>query len=65
MENKEKTIRSRGTDGAKVIQIIVTETTVGQGTPDDPCRRVEQYWFLDGTPLARIDPIAETSVQEA
>jgi len=61
MEDIKKAVRPRGTDSAKVIQVIVTESLLGRGTPDDPCRTVVQYWSLDGTPLAQVDPIAAPS----
>lgn len=49
---KNKTARPRGTDSAKVIQVIVTEALEGAGTPEDPCRVQRRYWSLDGKLLA-------------
>lgn len=40
--------RPRGTDGAKVIQVIETRALEGSGTEDDPCRTKVQYWSFDG-----------------
>ena len=44
--------RPRGTDSAKVIQVIATEALEGRGTDADPCRIKKQYWSLDGELLA-------------
>ena len=38
----------RGCDSARVEQVIVTRALKGAGTEDDPCRKVIQYWTLDG-----------------
>lgn len=43
---------ARGTDSAKVIQVIVTESLEGRGTADSPYRVIKQYWSLDGELLA-------------
>jgi len=51
MDNK-KTVRPRGTDSAKVIEVIETKSIRGDGTADDVCREVIQYWSLDGELLA-------------
>lgn len=48
--------RPRGTDKAKVIQVIVTEALRGEGTKTDVCRCVMQYWDFDGRLLAENDP---------
>jgi hypothetical protein len=59
MTNPQKeTVRPRGTDSAKVIQVIVTEAIEGRGTEDDPVRNVLQYWSLDGKLLAKVDPVS-------
>ena len=44
---QEKTVRPRGTDSARVIQVIETRAIEGRGTPDDPCRTLIQYWEMD------------------
>ena len=49
--------RPRGTDSAKVIQVIVTESLCGEGTDEDPCRMVLQYWDFEGNFLAENDPL--------
>jgi len=57
MFDEKKTARPRGTDSAKVIQVIVTEALEGNGTKEDPCRIQKRYWNLDGELLAENDPI--------
>jgi hypothetical protein len=47
-----KTVGPRGTDSAKVIEVIETKSIRGDGTEDDLCREVTQYWSLDGELLA-------------
>lgn len=48
--------RPRGTDSAKVIQVIETIALRGSGSSqEDPVRRVKQYWSLDGEMLAEKD----------
>lgn len=49
---QKETARPRGTDSAKVIQVIVTESLVGRGTDEDPCYIQKRYWSLDGILLA-------------
>lgn len=42
---------------ARVIQVIETDLELrGDGTHNAPFRRVRQYWTLDGTLLAEVDP---------
>ena len=52
----EKTIRPRGTDSARVIQVIETRSIRGRGTADDVNREVIQYWSFDGELLAEREP---------
>ena len=52
-----ETVRPSGTDSAKVIQVIVTESVVGRGTEEDPTRSILQYWSLTGEFLAKVDPV--------
>lgn len=52
-------VRPRGTDSARVIQVIETKTLRGIGTEEDMCRQVTQYWDFDGTLLAENDPCAK------
>ena len=37
-DNEIKSVRPRGTDSAKVIQVIVTKSLEGIGTEEDPCK---------------------------
>ena len=48
--------RPRGTDHARVIQVIETTALRGNGTEEDMCRQVQQYWDFDGNLLAENDP---------
>lgn len=56
MEGK---VRARGTDIARVIQVIETRAMRGDGTNGDPCRIVRQYWDFDGKLLAEHDSYTE------
>lgn len=51
--------RPRGTDSARIITVIETTALRGCGTEEDPCRRVRQYWSLDGKLLGENDPCKE------
>lgn len=52
--------RPRGTDGARVIQVIETRSLRGTGlNENDMCREVKQYWDFDGNLLAENDPCAK------
>lgn len=59
MNPQKETARPRGTDSAKVIQVIVTEAIEGRGVESDPIRSVLQYWSLDGELLAKVDPVSQ------
>lgn len=48
--------RPRGTDLARVMQIIETKSLRGEGTNEDVCRIVTQYWDFEGNLLAEKDP---------
>lgn len=52
MDIAKQTARPRGTDSARVIQVIETRALDGRGTDDDPCKVLVQYWSLDGELLA-------------
>lgn len=52
----ENTARPRGTDGAQIVLNIRTEALCGSGTEEDPVRKIVQYWTLDGTLIATLDP---------
>lgn len=53
-------VRPRGTDKAKVIKIIRTESIIGIGTKEDPVRLIYQYWDFKGNLLAKHDTLEET-----
>ena len=57
MENNKNTVRPRGTDSARVIQVIETKSIRGTGSEIDICREVIQYWDLEGKLLAEDDPV--------
>lgn len=57
MENNKNTVRPRGTDSARVIQVIETKSIRGTGSENDICREVIQYWDLEGKLLAEDDPV--------
>lgn len=59
-----KPVRPRGTDSARVIQVIETKSLRGVGTEEDPCRLVTQYWDFDGDLLAENDPVTEAAGEE-
>lgn len=54
--DQKKNVRPRGTDAAKVIQVIETISLRGSGTEDDPTRAVKQLWSFDGDLIAESDP---------
>lgn len=44
--------------GAEVIKVIRTDMECrGNGTPDNPYRRIVQFWSLDGVLLMEEDPL--------
>ena len=44
----------------RVIQVIETTLAVrGKGVDGDPIRRITQYWTLDGTLPAEVDPLQQ------
>lgn len=54
--DKAQKTRPRGTDSARIIQVIETQSLRGDGTEGDMCRIVKQYWDFDGNLLAESDP---------
>jgi hypothetical protein len=52
-------VTARGTDGARVIQVIETKAITGSGAIEDPVREITQYWDFDGNLLATKDPLRE------
>ena len=55
----------RGTDSAKIVQVIETTAARGDGTEEWPSRRVVQYWDFDGNLLAENDPLSNFSPHRA
>lgn len=53
---------ARGTDSARVIQVIKTEALRGKGTQEDLSRVVTQYWDFNGNLLAEHDPARDEFV---
>ena len=51
MPNEQESVRPRGTDSARVIQLIETRSLKGGGTCGDPCGNFIQYWETDGNLL--------------
>lgn len=49
----------RGTDKAKVIQVIQTVSIIGAGTEKDPIRYIYQYWDFKGNLLASKDTLED------
>ena len=64
MELTQKIIRHRGTDSAKVIQVIETTSLRGSGTDNDPIRAVRQIWNFNGELIAENDPFIDEESQE-
>jgi len=52
LEEKNNTVRPRGTDSARVIRVVETSSITGRGTFEDPVKKVRQYWSFDGKLLA-------------
>lgn len=42
----------KGTQSAKVIQVIETKSIIGSGVASDPYRIIIQYWDFNGNLLA-------------
>lgn len=54
-EETKPRVTPRGTDSAKLIQVIETVSLRGVGTKENPVRAITQYWDLDGNRLAERD----------
>jgi hypothetical protein len=59
-----ETARPRGTDKAKVMKVIRTESIIGRGTKEDPVRLIYQYWDFKGVLLAEKDTLIIDDVLE-
>lgn len=55
--------RARGTDSARVVQVIETKALRGAGTEEDMCRVVTQYWDFEGNLLAERDDCKKKAEQ--
>ena len=55
-KESDRMVRPRGTDSARVISVIETQALRGNGTDEDKCRTVTQYWDFNGKLLAEYDP---------
>jgi hypothetical protein len=64
MEGGDGMAHLTGCYSAEVIQVIKTETAIGNGTREAPCRILTQYWDFDGNLLASVDPVASGLVSE-
>ena len=64
MDNK-KAVRPRGTDSARVIQVIETRSLKGGGTDNDPVRAIKQFWDLDGNLIAESDPFIDEEYERS
>ena len=52
--------------GAAAIQVIVTDLERrGKGVPDDPIRRVRQYWSMEGDLLAEWDECQHEAIRKS
>lgn len=45
----------KGTQSAKVIEVIETKSVIGSGIASDPYRIIIQYWDFNGDLLAECD----------
>lgn len=55
--NNKPIAGDRGCTNASEITVIQTHEIVGDGTPDNPTRRISKYWSMDGGLLASFDPL--------
>lgn len=58
-----ETARPRGTDKAKIIKVIKTESIIGRGTKEDPVRLIYQYWDFKGNLLTKHDTLNENVIE--
>jgi len=58
------TVVPRGCDKARLVEVICTEALGGAGVPDDPVRRIVQYWEKDGTLIATVDTWKESMLRK-
>ena len=59
----KNTAHPRGTDSARIVEVIETRSLMGEGTTYDPYRAVIQYWHKNGDLIATIDPLRKEPSQ--
>lgn len=52
----------RRLDRVSIEKVIVTTLLRGEGTEEDPCRHVPQYWNMEGKFLFEIDEYIDQSL---
>ena len=57
----KNTAHPRGTDSARIVEVIETRSLMGEWTESDPYRAVIQYWHKNGDLIATIDPLRKES----
>ena len=62
--SEKNTARPRGTDSARIVEVIETRSLMGEGTPYDPCRAVIQYWHKNGELIATIDSMRKETTND-
>lgn len=64
--NQQKTNERqvRRVETAKVISLIKTSSTRGDGTSANPSRAITQYWSLDGKLLFEEDPVKQGQLSQ-
>lgn len=55
MNYPEHTHCKRGLQTAQVVQVIRTESVIGTGEENDPCRRVVEYFTFKGKKIGTVD----------
>lgn len=43
---------------AEIVEVIKTASKMGEGTINDPCRIIVEYWTKDGELIVAIDQCA-------
>lgn len=57
-------LNGKPVNAACIKQVIEVQAVRGEGTNDDPCRVILQYWSLDGELLAENDVLMTGAVPE-
>ena len=61
---EKNTARPRGTDSARIVEVIETKSLIGEGTSHDPCRAAIQYWHKNGELNATIDSMRKETTND-